>query len=275
MKTQLPESSTQRAVEQSLQPHDNLTFEQLQDCYSYGRTSDRRVLFTKLVLDEIEKRTSPTVLEIGCGSGMGMGERAESFQNRIADSTEELWGLEPSDSIVNPRVDKIERVLFEDARFPDRSVDVAYSHMVMEHVTSPVAFFENLNRVLKPGGVYLFLTPNGRSYFGRIGRLAHRIHIDEILLGLIKKRESIEEYHFPVAYKCNDEREIEELCRPFGLGAEFAYYERRGAASYFPRWAKPVQNYFCRRRENRTDPKILINLVCRVSKPPVDNDSVG
>ena len=53
------------------QPHDSLTFDELQNVYSFRKTSDRRQLFTKLVIDELKNRQQPTVLDIGCGSGIG------------------------------------------------------------------------------------------------------------------------------------------------------------------------------------------------------------
>lgn len=41
----------------------------------------------------------------------------------------------------------------------DASIDVAYSNHVLEHVQHPYAVLEQLNRVLKPGGVLVLVTP--------------------------------------------------------------------------------------------------------------------
>lgn len=247
--------------------HDRLTFEELQSVYSFGKTSDRRELFSKLVLDELAKKISPTVLEIGCGSGMGVGKYAVDYQNRIANKANQFWGIEPSDSPVQEWFDRVERCLFEDCTLPDNSVDVAYSHMVMEHVINPDKFFQRLERVLRPGGCYLFLTPNGASYFGLAGLVLHRLGIDENLLRVIKDKKSIDEYHFPVAYQCNRPSQIASWTSPLGLSMEVGYYERNGAPGYFPKWSRPLLSFLCWKRRLIRRKHLLINLVCRIYKP--------
>lgn len=43
---------------------------------------------------------------------------------------------------------------------PDNSVDVITSQFVLEHIENPAAVFAELYRVLRPGGVFIFFTPN-------------------------------------------------------------------------------------------------------------------
>jgi predicted SAM-dependent methyltransferase len=47
--------------------------------------------------------------------------------------------------------------------FPDSSVDVFYSHHVVEHLPDLRRHFREVNRCLKPGGVYRVAGPNGDS----------------------------------------------------------------------------------------------------------------
>src|SRR4030095_86368 len=44
--------------------------------------------------------------------------------------------------------------------FPDSFFDLVTANMVVEHLADPVEQFCEINRVLKPGGRFLFHTPN-------------------------------------------------------------------------------------------------------------------
>ena len=100
-----------------------------------------------------------------------------------------MWGLEP-DPEVHPDdnlFDRYECSTMEDAELPPNSVSVCYSAMVMEHVVDPDEFLAAVFRCLKPGGTYLFITPNGRHYFTRIASFLRRLRADE-QVGAIRLR---------------------------------------------------------------------------------------
>ena len=44
--------------------------------------------------------------------------------------------------------------------FPDNSVDLVYSYMVVEHLRDPFFHFQEMHRVLKPGGIFRVGVPN-------------------------------------------------------------------------------------------------------------------
>ena len=56
-------------------------------------------------------------------------------------------------------VGSVERLPIADAAF-----DLVTANMVVEHVERPAALFEEVSRVLKPGGVFLIHTPNAQGY---------------------------------------------------------------------------------------------------------------
>ena len=217
-------------------PNDDLSFEGLAARYNFRRTSVDSRVFTRLIIKECDKQHGDAcVLDIGCGCGI---TRHSSYQRAIRKHAHSMWGLEP-DPEVHPDdnlFDRYECSTMEDAELPPNSVSVCYSAMVMEHVVDPDEFLAAVFRCLKPGGTYLFITPNGRHYFTRIASFLRRLRADEIVLRLIRKKEKIERYHYPVQYRFNRERQIAACAERAGfLPPEFCYLEAQGPKNYFPR----------------------------------------
>jgi SAM-dependent methyltransferase len=60
---------------------------------------------------------------------------------------------------------------------PDQSFDVVLSDFVLEHVTEPALFLREVRRLLKPGGLFVFRTPNRWHYVSLAARLTpHCLH---------------------------------------------------------------------------------------------------
>jgi SAM-dependent methyltransferase len=55
--------------------------------------------------------------------------------------------------------------------FPDGSFDVAFAIYVLEHIQHPERFVQEVRRILRPKGVFLFLTPNRYHYVSLISAL--------------------------------------------------------------------------------------------------------
>ena len=73
-----------------------------------------------------------------------------------------LVGLDPDpQAAANPYLDRFE-LLIEGQPWPvaDGSADLVVARYVLEHVADPDDFMTNVARVLRPGGAFLFLTPN-------------------------------------------------------------------------------------------------------------------
>jgi len=97
-----------------------------------------------------------TILDVGCGTG----HIAPFHWKQYPKAT--VIGLDPNpEARKNPQIDEF--ILLEDnEHWPveDSQADMVVARYVLEHVASPAAFFANVRRVLKPGGCFLFLTPN-------------------------------------------------------------------------------------------------------------------
>ncbi len=248
-------------------PHDDLAFEELARRYNFRLTSNPKHLFTRLVVKECRARPSPVrVLDIGCGRGVGRIRELPWVIRRFAD---ELWGIDPDES-VGPMAnlfDHHEHAFMETAKLPEEYFDVAFSYMVMEHVSDPDAFMAAVMRCLKPGGAYLFATPNERHYFTRIASTLHKVHLDEFVLRLIKGHKK-DEYHYPVEYRFNGERRIDACAQRQGFQSpEYAYVESEGPIGYQPGPLRPLFHVFTIKRQLFKSPKALITLLCRMTKP--------
>lgn len=255
------------SVAEPQQPHDDLDFEELAQRYNYRLTSDNRRVFARLVIKQCQKLQSPVrTLDVGCGRGIG---RRVEYQWAIRPHADEFWGLEP-DSTREPDdelFDRHEHALMENADLPNDYFDVSYSFMVMEHVVNPEQFMQAMMDCLKPGGTYLFITPNKRHYFTRIASALHTLHLDEAVLRIIK-RGSVEDYHYPVQYRFNDERRIDACARRIGFQKpEYAYVESDGPRGYFPGPLRLIYEALCLKRKIIQQPRALVSLLCRITKP--------
>lgn len=52
---------------------------------------------------------------------------------------------------------------FSAALFPQKKYDIVIARDLIEHLTDPHQFMLDVNAVLKPGGLFYFITPNGRE----------------------------------------------------------------------------------------------------------------
>lgn len=88
--------------------------------------------------------------------------------------------------------------------FDDNSFDVVFSIYVLEHVNNPAELVAEIRRVLRPGGIFLALTPNRYHYVSLIAS-ATPISFHK---WLNKRRGREMEDTFPTAYQMNTRRAL-------------------------------------------------------------------
>ena len=91
---------------------------------------------------------------------------------------------------------------------PDGVVDIIMSRSVFEHLADPDAVYREFARVLRPGGVVIFLTANMWDYGTLVARLVpNRFHAR-----IVSKVEGrAEEDTFPTEYRTNTRRDVDRL----------------------------------------------------------------
>ncbi len=131
-------------------------------------------------------RPETVVLEIG------PGDCALSFA--LAEQVRQVYGLDVSETITQ-RVSLPSnfKLILSDGTsvpLPPESVDVAYSNQLMEHLHPDDALeqLEGIWRALRPGGVYICITPNGLS-----GPHDISAHFDSVATGFHLKEYTVAE----------------------------------------------------------------------------------
>lgn len=245
--------------------HDSFGFDELCRSYNYAVISDRRRLFVRLLHEEFARRTGHLrVLDIGCGEGLGEDELKVHYLRAIRERSDELWGVEP-DRTIQPHHGQLTHFrhgTIEDADLPEGYFDIAYAFFVMEHVTQPESFMRSVWRVLRPGGAFLFITPNDRHYFVRAAKLLKRLGIADWYLAKVKGEAVVHDYHYPVVYRLNSEDAVRKAAAAAGLRVRgIAYSERAINRDYF--WGPAIILDLLARAKRRyvQDPRCLIELI--------------
>ena len=101
----------------------------------------------------------------------------------------------------------------------DASVDLVMSRSVMEHLEDPHKAYAEVSRVLRPGGHFIFLTPQLWDYGSVCARLIpNRFH--PFVVNKVEGR--AEEDTFPVHYKSNTVGAVRRLAASHGFRLETA-----------------------------------------------------
>jgi SAM-dependent methyltransferase len=106
------------------------------------------------------------LLDVGCGRG--------EYLSRMKDLGWDVQGVEPDPVAAELARDigiSVSPGTLQEAAFPDDSFDAVTMSHVIEHLADPEALLAECNRILKPGGRLVVLTPNtdslARKLFGR------------------------------------------------------------------------------------------------------------
>jgi ubiquinone/menaquinone biosynthesis C-methylase UbiE len=103
--------------------------------------------------------------------------------------------------------------------FVDEAFDLVVSLWVLEHLPSPAAVFREVRRVLKPGGHFIFVTPNARNPLVMANRIGKALpSLQRRLVPRVYGRSEADT--FPVQYRANTVRAIRSHAAQAGLEVE-------------------------------------------------------
>ena len=173
-----------------------------------------------LYRETLEKRIQPGVrwLELGCGHHIlaRWMSSSEQREHELVSATKLTVGIDISySSLRNHRSIPVRTVgTVEALPFRDGSFDVVSANMVMEHVIGPEAALAEIHRVLSPGGIFIFHTPNVWNYQFAIARWLPQ-GLKNKLVWLLERRR--EEDVFPTAYRINSPAAVSQAAARTGF----------------------------------------------------------
>ncbi len=152
------------------------------------------------------------ILEIGAGPS---NQSSDFFATKGA-----LTGLDIDPDVSGNRA-LTQCAVFDGGRFPfpDASFDVAVSNYVLEHVPDPELHLKEVERVLAPGGAYVFRTPNRYHYVALVSSLTpHWFHtlVANRLRGLPPEAHD----PYPTVYAMNSRNAVRRFTRSASLRIE-------------------------------------------------------
>ena len=163
-----------------------------------------RESLTKLVNSDSEW------LDLGCGHQFFPDWMPNSLriQQDLVNASGSVTGVDAFDQ--RPHSCGIRKIIanIEELPFSDSSFSLVTANMVVEHVENPERLLQEVYRVLKPGGVFLFHTPNAQ-YFEVV--VAHLLpsRLVKRIAGLLDGRHSDD--IFPTFYRMNTDLDIRNI----------------------------------------------------------------
>ena len=165
---------------------------------------------------EVERLLRPehTLLDAGCGRRAPVLEKYRTAAHRLIGV--DLVAFDPA-------VKGIELYRTDLATLPieDGCVDIVMSRSVMEHIEDPLRVYGEINRVLKPGGHFVFLTANFWDYAALIASvIPNRFHPGIVAMAQGRAEEDV----FPTQYRTNTRRAVYKWASRTGFEVELFRY---------------------------------------------------
>ncbi|MFZ0546452.1 MAG: methyltransferase domain-containing protein, partial [Candidatus Promineifilaceae bacterium] len=169
---------------------------------------------TEFYADLVRSRLEPSsvVLDLGCGRG-GLVEQLNHPLNQIVGVDADIVSLR--EHRLSGKL-PLMAALSDALPFAEESFDVVFASWVLEHLAQPGKMMAEIGRVLRPGGAFLFITPNKRHPLIWLNNLINRFsNLQSELVNLIYGRVSADT--FPTFYRVNTSTEIRKLAAEAGM----------------------------------------------------------
>ena len=158
-------------------------------------------------------------LEVGCGRQVAPDWAMPLEQQRqIVSAARLLVGLDV-DPAIHDHPLLSERVIALCGALPFRaeSFDLVTANMVVEHIREPRPFLDDIRRVLRPGGRFLFHTANYLHYLVLLASLTPD-WLKKRIVWMLERRRAADV--FPTFYRMNTASRIRGLARESGFEVE-------------------------------------------------------
>ena len=184
----------------------NLSTQRLKKTF-YRNQEHPYSIFEKIIRDYLQENC--VMLDIGCG-------REAPVLQKFGGDCKTLIGMDMSE-IKKTRDDGRINFIVGDLvniGLQSNSVDVVIARSVLEHIETPEKVYQEIYRVLRHGGHFIFLTPNLYDYASICAKvIPNRFHSH-----IVKLTEGRNEHDtFPTYYKSNTPRAIGRMATSVGF----------------------------------------------------------
>ena len=157
-------------------------------------------------------------LDVGCGHQILPAWR-EAAEQRLVSRCRRVVGVDrvPTSLKQHRTISRLAVGDIIDLPFAADTFDLVTANMVVEHLRDPERSLREVWRIVKPGGVFLFLTPNALGYSTILARLLPE-RFKLLLVRVIQGRRSQDV--FQTHYRVNTRTAIERMARVTGFEAE-------------------------------------------------------
>lgn len=146
-------------------------------------------------------KSNDYLLDIGAGAGI-------VTQLDFRDNVSKVCGIDLDPRVLeNPFLDEAKIGNCESIQWPNDSFNIIICANVLEHLPAPETVFKEVHRVLKPGGLFIFKTPNRLHYVASIAR--YTPHWFHEYVNTLRGRNETDT--FPTYYRANSLSTIRDL----------------------------------------------------------------
>ena len=171
----------------------------------------------ELFEDELATAVAPGCvwLDVGCGHQLLPSWRLDQEQALVARAAV-VVGIDLDFSALREHrtLTAVSMASATQLPFADETFDLVTANMVVEHLDDPVTQFKEIRRVLKPGGSFLFHTPNVFGYTTLAARAIPEAWKGRIIC-FVEGR--AEKDVFPAHYRANSRKRIVSVAQEAGL----------------------------------------------------------
>lgn len=147
------------------------------------------------------------ILDLGCGRGGLIEQLVENHGRGVLKQT---VGLDPDlISLTEHRLNLAASTGFSHALpFKNQSFDLIFCSWLLEHLETPQLDLDEISRVLKPNGVFIFITPNKRHPIAWLNRTIGRFSaLQDWLVERLYGRKGADT--FPTFFRANSQEQLE------------------------------------------------------------------
>jgi ubiquinone/menaquinone biosynthesis C-methylase UbiE len=159
-------------------------------------------------------------LDSGCGWRL-LGKDLEPLENELVSLARIVVGVDLDFPHLQKHVNISRRICasLDTLPFADATFDLVTCNMVFEHLPDPPPIFQEMSRVLAPGGTLMVHTPNTWNYLVFANRLANKLLPRSIVLKLVPDSRASDDI-YQTHYRANSVRALRKLGESMNLRPE-------------------------------------------------------